>query len=65
MDFIAAGGRSKGSLSYKCGGIAVDPRGVPYILYSAGNESTAEMLIVAPDDRIGWKRMPLAGQVAR
>ena len=62
MDFIAAGGRSKGSLSYKCGCIAVDPRGVPYILYSAGNESTAEMLIAAPNDRVGWKRRPLASQ---
>ena len=62
MDVIATGGRAKGLLSYKCGSIAVDPCGVPHILYSAGNGSTAEMLIAVPDDRVGWKRRPLASQ---
>ncbi len=62
MDVIATGGLSEGSLSHKCGSIAVDPRGVPYILYSAGNESTSEMLIAAPNDRMGWKQTSLARQ---
>lgn len=34
------------------------------ILYSAGNESTAEMIIAASDDRTGWKRTPLAKQIS-
>ena len=65
MDVIATGGGSKGLLSHKCGSIAVNPCGVPYILYSAGNESTAEMIIAASDDRTGWKRTPLAKQMSR
>lgn len=65
MDVVAVGGRSKGQLSHKCGSIAVDPDGIPHILYSAGGNSTAEMLIAAPEGRDAWKRTRLAGHVAR
>ena len=33
------------------------------MLYSASNESMAEMIIAVPDDHIGWKQTPLANQV--
>lgn len=63
MDVIASGGRVEGLMSHKCGSVAVDPAGVPHVLYSAGGSGKAEMLIAKPDGRGGWQRRPLAKHV--
>ena len=65
VEQIAVGGRRAGQLSHKCGSIAVHPDGTPYILYSAADTESSEMVIAHPNRRMQWTRQGLANTVDR
>ncbi|MDP6443207.1 MAG: BNR-4 repeat-containing protein [Pirellulaceae bacterium] len=67
MDVLADGGRVDGQRSHKCGSMAVDPDGLPYVMYSSADSSSAEMIVATPPTRRGgeWKQTPIARHIDR
>jgi len=55
----AAGGQS-----LRCGAIAVDAQGVPYVLYSTADARGGDLLLARPDAGGAWRRTSIARQAA-
>jgi len=64
IDSLGAAAPRAGGQSLRCGAVAVDPAGVPHVLYSRADESGGDLLLARPDGQGKWRRRSIGRQSA-